>query len=576
MVNQDEVRRLLKKGVDAARDGDRETAVRLLQQVTDLDSSNERAWYLLANLTDDPEQKRIYLENVLYVNPNNEKAQQMLDRLGGNAPAQPTGTSSRRMLYVGAGAVIVWIILEAVLLGTGQVRRQNATATSVAFNATATQQRLILDSTAAANATASQIALEETQQAATGAVLTLTATFAGTATPTFDPTQLTPPPTWTPTPLPGDAAAAPPTPTEVGAERLLPPPPPEQFDGQFIVAWGGQDVESNGFLQLRLYPLAEEGQFRVVDNVRVNSVDINPTNGETLIYSRFFSSRFLIALERSNPAGTQAQLVGDVWRGIEVLFRETQPQFSLDGTKVVFMGDDEFGSAAIWLLDLNSPPVPNQAPLTQLTTDNAVYSFPSISPDGSRVVVARVEPESISPEPDLYMIDVETLEQTRLTFDGDALVETHTRFEPSGNAVAYVGSPESADAPGDIIRLLVNSPDAPAFPIVRDPETDERRPVYSPDGRYLAYASDRTGAFNIFILDLETEEEFQLTAEDRDDVFPGGWYQPGVIDGRPAVFPLPTPVIISEEEGEQPPGDNGAVDEPLAQPPAVTEEASAG
>ncbi|RKU32311.1 hypothetical protein C6499_03430, partial [Candidatus Poribacteria bacterium] len=41
--------------------------------------------------------------------------------------------------------------------------------------------------------------------------------------------------------------------------------------------------------------------------------------------------------------------------------------------------------------------------------------------------------------------------------------------------------------------------------------TDERDPTWSPDGRFLAYVSNRDGDFKIYIMDTRTGEHRRLT-----------------------------------------------------------------
>jgi len=74
----EEVSRILREGIAAARAGDKEQARRLLLEVTERDERNEEAWLWLSGVVDDPEEMRICLENVLAINPANERARRGL------------------------------------------------------------------------------------------------------------------------------------------------------------------------------------------------------------------------------------------------------------------------------------------------------------------------------------------------------------------------------------------------------------------------------------------------------------------------------------------------------------------
>ncbi len=45
-------------------------------------------------------------------------------------------------------------------------------------------------------------------------------------------------------------------------------------------------------------------------------------------------------------------------------------------------------------------------------------------------------------------------------------------------------------------------------------------PTWSPDGRWIAFASDRSGNWDIFLLELETGQLIQLTDDPGDDTEP--------------------------------------------------------
>ncbi|MBK8031914.1 MAG: hypothetical protein IPK17_21030 [Chloroflexi bacterium] len=78
---------LLQEGIAAFQAGDRAKARELFMLVAEIDSKNERAWYYLAVLEPDTALRRQYLERVLTINPKNEKAREVLDRLKAREPA---------------------------------------------------------------------------------------------------------------------------------------------------------------------------------------------------------------------------------------------------------------------------------------------------------------------------------------------------------------------------------------------------------------------------------------------------------------------------------------------------------
>lgn len=72
---------LLRQAVDAARAGRRTAARDLFIQVVDIEPRNEVAWMWLTGLVDDLEDKIIACENVLAINPHNEKVKAYLQKL---------------------------------------------------------------------------------------------------------------------------------------------------------------------------------------------------------------------------------------------------------------------------------------------------------------------------------------------------------------------------------------------------------------------------------------------------------------------------------------------------------------
>ena len=92
MANED-LESLLKNGIEAAKARNKPEARRLLEKALEIDDSNQAAWMWLATVVDKPSEKRICLENVLELNPNNMRAREALAQLGPapqQAPAAPS------------------------------------------------------------------------------------------------------------------------------------------------------------------------------------------------------------------------------------------------------------------------------------------------------------------------------------------------------------------------------------------------------------------------------------------------------------------------------------------------------
>ncbi len=79
---------IVQAGIRAYKAGKKDEARALLLKAVDIDQYNEDAWLWLSGLLESPEEQRQCLENVLVINPANERARKGLDYLlGKNKPA---------------------------------------------------------------------------------------------------------------------------------------------------------------------------------------------------------------------------------------------------------------------------------------------------------------------------------------------------------------------------------------------------------------------------------------------------------------------------------------------------------
>jgi tetratricopeptide (TPR) repeat protein len=80
---------LLQRGIEAARAKRNDEARELLLRVVQLDEHNEQAWLWLSGVVESLDDRRVCLENVLALNPNNQRAQAGLRWLDQHAPVPP-------------------------------------------------------------------------------------------------------------------------------------------------------------------------------------------------------------------------------------------------------------------------------------------------------------------------------------------------------------------------------------------------------------------------------------------------------------------------------------------------------
>jgi hypothetical protein len=89
---------MVREGIRAYRAGNKSEARALLMKAVELDEYNEQAWLWLSATVETPEEQRTCLENVLVINPNNERArngiQMLAAQTGGNTPVPKTPSNN--------------------------------------------------------------------------------------------------------------------------------------------------------------------------------------------------------------------------------------------------------------------------------------------------------------------------------------------------------------------------------------------------------------------------------------------------------------------------------------------------
>lgn len=86
------VEAMVREGINAVKAGNKEEGRALLMKAVELDPYNEEGWLWLSGVVESPDDQRTCLENVLSINPNNDRARQGVAYLSGT-PASSAPSS---------------------------------------------------------------------------------------------------------------------------------------------------------------------------------------------------------------------------------------------------------------------------------------------------------------------------------------------------------------------------------------------------------------------------------------------------------------------------------------------------
>ncbi len=169
---------------------------------------------------------------------------------------------------------------------------------------------------------------------------------------------------------------------------------------------------------------------------------------------------------------------------------DDHPAFSPDGEQIAFRSGRDGGG--IFVMGSTGTPVRR---LTDFGYD------PSWSPDSSEIAVATAasaDPAVRQGIAELWVIQVADGEKRQITRH-DALQPS---WSPHGWRIAFWGLREEAAGQRDLWTVSADASEAEAVTVTNDSALDWN-PVWSPDGDYLYFSSDRGGAMNIWRIPID-------------------------------------------------------------------------
>jgi Tol biopolymer transport system component len=221
-------------------------------------------------------------------------------------------------------------------------------------------------------------------------------------------------------------------------------------------------------------------------------------------------------LWNNRPPLSQEQMMSLSRNGRAVVFSAVNFAEN-DNTPDIYFLPIRFGAAGEAATEPPAQPPANQpgtAPATSAFSvsrvtakDSGVNSWPAISPDGRLVAFVADTTAAGGEGIDLYVVPVQGGEPRNLTADLQAGAFFAPEWSPDGKLIAFQVMPTDSQN-SDI--YIMNADGSEKKPLVSG-EGDNTRPHWSPDGRHIAFSSNRTGKWEIFIVEVATGTIFQVT-----------------------------------------------------------------
>ena len=210
-------------------------------------------------------------------------------------------------------------------------------------------------------------------------------------------------------------------------------------------------------------------------------------NGDGLAYASYYQgSPSLYWVERRT--GTKRPVLVD-----DVL--SMSPSFSPDGRRITFYRALD-GNSDIFIIERDG------SQMKRLTSSSRIDANPSWGPTGQTIAFTS----NRSGTPQIYLMDAEGSNVRRVTFDGR--YNEGASWHPDGNRIVY--SKRSDDARRfDVAMLDLVTLETT---ILTGPPGSHEAPSFSPDGRLIAYQSQRGSSTQIYMMTLDGRNVRRLTS----------------------------------------------------------------
>jgi Tol biopolymer transport system component len=156
--------------------------------------------------------------------------------------------------------------------------------------------------------------------------------------------------------------------------------------------------------------------------------------------------------------------------------------YSADGRRIAYCSGQAGGPVQVWTMKQNG------TDKQQVTHMTGPAIFPDFSPDGSKIVFSA-KPVG-SPTRDIYVVNSDGSGLTQLT-SGEGN-NAYPAFSPDGSKIVF-----DSDRTGTWQVWVMNADGSPQTQLTFDPQPKDQVPDWSPDGSKIAYLADTHGIADI-------------------------------------------------------------------------------
>jgi len=211
-------------------------------------------------------------------------------------------------------------------------------------------------------------------------------------------------------------------------------------------------------------------------------------------YGRWSPDANRIALSRHTDVYVMDADGSDLRKIIGGLGQQIHPAWAPVGARLVYQGHAS-PDYEIYMIDADD----EEAGRTQVSFNEDNDYTPDWSPDGTFVVAAR----DVGAQKQLIRYDVETGEDLQITnLSGDC---ERPRISPDGTQVAFHRYYSGTTA------VYLTAADGTGEPWALTDQGYNLMPAWAPDGRSIAYVSERDGQIDAFVMDLDGQDLVQIT-----------------------------------------------------------------